>query len=64
MSKDDINSFGKILLAVIVILCFLWWRSDRGRVKYIGELQAQIETCEARIEELEQENQSLREELP
>lgn len=56
-SWDDV---GKILLIVIVILVFWWWRSDQGRVKYIHELEKQIEEYEEKIGVLESEVEGLR----
>lgn len=57
---DEYKTFGIILVIVIAVMAFLWYRSDNGRVKVIQELREQNEKYEARIEELEHELYELR----
>ena len=60
---DNTDTWVKILIAVIVIMGILWWRSDNGRIKWINELQEQIAQYETVIEEQKSEIEGLESEL-
>ena len=59
---SDTDAWAKILIAVIVIMSFLWWQGDRGRIKWVNELQETIAQQEEKIEELEATIEYLRDE--
>ena len=52
----------RILAVVIVIICFLWYRTDNGRIKAIEKLKDQITEQEEQIEELKSKIEYLYEE--
>ena len=60
-NNDSHEAFGKILLIVILILCFWWYKSDQGRLKYIHELEDQIVEQDNHIQELLEEIESWKE---
>lgn len=49
------DGVGKLLIIVVLVLGFLWWKSDNDRIKWIHELEDKVAGYEQRIEELESE---------
>jgi cell division protein FtsB len=52
----------RVLGVIILVICFLWYRSDKGRIKWVDELQDQIAEYEEKIDELHSEIEGLKEE--
>ena len=62
MSGDKHDNAGfKIALFVVAMILMWWYISDNGRIKRIKELEDQVFEYEEKIEELQKENDSMRE---
>ena len=56
-NESDASVIWKLLLGVILVMAFFWWRSEEAKLKRIEELKTQVEIYEEEITELKNELQ-------
>jgi len=62
MSGDKHDKTGFYIALFVIAMILIWWyRSDNGWVKRVKELEDQVCEYEEKIEELQKENDSMRE---
>ena len=54
-NESDASVIWKLLLGVILVMAFFWWRSEEAKLKRIEELKTQVEIYEEEIRELKNE---------
>ena len=61
--KDKGDFLYKIFGIILLVMAYLWYRSDNARIKYIENLQEEITQYELKLSEYEQEIEFLEDEL-
>jgi len=61
--KDKGDFLYKIFGVILLVMAYLWYRSDNARIKYIENLQEEITQYELKLSEYEQEIEFLEDEL-